>query len=111
MRRRSFVASGLGLLAAAATGGLARIARGPIVSAAHAGPPQGKWISLVPFPEPPFEELTGAAANGKFYASQGLLPGFRRRTMPLRPLPDHGARSLGSWPPIARRDGDVSRPR
>ncbi len=44
--------------------------------AAPGAPPQGRWISLAPFPEP-FEELEGAAANGKLYASQGLLPGFK----------------------------------
>ncbi len=77
MRRRSFVASGLGLIAGVATEGLTGVARGTVARAAQAGPPQGKWISLAPFPEPPFEELAGAAANGKLYASQGQLPGFR----------------------------------
>ncbi len=76
MRRRSFVASGLGLIAGVATGGLTGVGRGTVARAAQPGPPQGKWISLAPLPEA-LEEVFGGVANGKLYASQGLLPGFR----------------------------------
>ncbi len=76
--------SGLGLMAAAAAQGLVGTVRGlgvqPTVALAAqgdpAGPPQGKWIRLAPLPQPN-GELIGAAINGKLYASQGLLPGFK----------------------------------
>ena len=80
MRRRTFVASGLGLMAAAASQGLvwtfdrgAALAQSAI---AAARPPQGKWIRLAPFPRA-MGELLGVAIEGKLYASQGLLPGFK----------------------------------
>src|SRR3989441_4467949 len=86
MRRRTFVASGLGLVAAAAGQDLvatftgvslrAQPAGAPGASRNPAGPPQGKWIRLAPFPQAT-GELLGAAINGKLYASQGLLPGFK----------------------------------
>jgi hypothetical protein len=86
MRRRTFVASGLGLMAAAAGQELlgtftgvslrAQPAGAPTASRNPAGPPQGKWIRLAPFPQPT-GELLGAAIDGKLYASQGLLPGFK----------------------------------
>src|SRR2546425_13172005 len=86
MRRRTFVASGLGLVAAAAGQDLvatftgvslrAQPAGAPGASRNPAGPPQGKWIRLAPFPQAT-GELLGAATNGKLYASQGLLPGFK----------------------------------
>jgi N-acetylneuraminic acid mutarotase len=40
------------------------------------GPPQGNWIMLAPFPQAT-GELLGVAINGKLYAAQGLLPGFK----------------------------------
>jgi len=40
------------------------------------GPPQGKWIRLAPLPQAT-GELLGVAINGKLYAAQGLLPGFK----------------------------------
>src|SRR6266404_9800586 len=86
MRRRTFVASGLGLAAAAAGQGLvwtfnesgprAQPAIAPGARGNAAGPPQGKWIRLAPFPQAT-GELLGVAINGKLYASQGLLPGFK----------------------------------
>jgi N-acetylneuraminic acid mutarotase len=78
MHRRTFVASGLGLVAAMAgetlTGNFIRAARAQ--PAAAATPPRGKWVKLAPFPQP-IGELLGAAVDGKLYASQGLLPGFK----------------------------------
>src|SRR5437868_8458482 len=86
MRRRKFVATGLGLMAAAAGQGFVGSFNGmglraqPAVTPAAprnpAGPPQGKWIRLAPFPQAT-GELLGAAINGKLYAAQGLLPGFK----------------------------------
>ena len=86
MRRRKFVASGLGLIAATAGQGLvgsfngvglrAQPAVAPAAPRSPAGPPQGKWIRLAPFPQAT-GELLGAAINGKLYAAQGLLPGFK----------------------------------
>ena len=86
MRRRTFVASGLRLIAAAAgqefvgtfTGLSLRAqpAGAPAASRNPAAPPQGKWIKLAPFPQAT-GELLGAAIDGKLYASQGLLPGFK----------------------------------
>jgi N-acetylneuraminic acid mutarotase len=86
MRRRTFVASGLGLMAAVAGQELvgtfagvslrAQPAGAPTASRNPAGPPQGKWIRLAPFPQAT-GELLGAAIDGKLYASQGLLPGFK----------------------------------
>ena len=80
MRRRTFVASGLGLMAATASQGLvwtfdrgAALAQSAI---AAVRPPQGKWIRLAPFPRA-MGELLGVAIDGKLYASQGLLPGFK----------------------------------
>jgi N-acetylneuraminic acid mutarotase len=86
MRRRTFVASGLRLVATAAAEGIVGAFNGCGVRAqplgapgsqrSVAGPPQGKWIRLAPFPQPT-GELLGAAINGKLYATQGLLPGFK----------------------------------
>ena len=85
MRRRIFVASGLGLMAGAASGGLAGIFAAPSLRAQPAptpavatpgGQPQGKWIRLASLPQGT-GELLGVAINGKVYASQGLLPGFK----------------------------------
>lgn len=76
MLRRSFVASGLGLLAGAAVDGLAWAERGPramTAQAAAAGVSQGKWISLAPFPEA-LEEVYGATVDGKLYVFTGLIP-------------------------------------
>jgi N-acetylneuraminic acid mutarotase len=76
------MASGLGLMAAAATHGVLGVGQRtyPTVALAAqgdpAGPPQGKWITLAPLPRA-IGELLGAAINGKLYASQGLLPGFK----------------------------------
>jgi N-acetylneuraminic acid mutarotase len=49
----------------------------PAVALAQSAPgaPQGRWVSLAPFPEPT-PELAGAAVAGKFYAIQGQRPGF-----------------------------------
>src|SRR5438445_10757407 len=80
MRRRTFVASGAGLMAAAASQGLVGTLTGlhaqPAVPAAPAGPPKGKWIRLAAIPQAN-GELLGVAIDGKLYASQGLLPGFK----------------------------------
>lgn len=86
MRRRIFVTSGLGLMAAAAGEGLVGTFRKADLHAQPTGapasprdtpmPPQGKWIRLAPFPQPT-GELLGAALDGKLYATQGLLPGFK----------------------------------
>src|SRR2546423_14973834 len=86
MRRRKFVASGLGLMAAAAGQGFvgsfngmglrAQPAVAPAAPRNPAGPPQGKGIRLAPFPQST-GELLGAAINGKLYAAHGLLSGFK----------------------------------
>src|SRR2546422_2683171 len=80
MRRRTFVASGVGLMAAAASQGLVATLTGlhaqPAVPAAPAGPPKGKWVRLAAIPQAN-GELLGVAVDGKLYASQGLLPGFK----------------------------------
>ena len=80
MRRRNFLASGLGLIAAAASEGLVGTFNGIGLRAQPpvtlAGPPHGKWVRLAPFPQAT-GELLGVAINGKLYASQGLLPGFK----------------------------------
>src|SRR5689334_25057077 len=83
MRARNFVISGLGLIAAAASLGLlgtftgAELRAQPAaVPASPAGPPQGKWIRLAPLPQAT-GELLGVAIEGKVYAAQGLLPGFK----------------------------------
>ena len=71
MRRRTLLASAMGALASGGRwgqGGVALAQGGP-------GSPQGRWMSLAPFPEPT-PELAGAAANGKLYALQGQRPGF-----------------------------------
>src|SRR5215470_13537080 len=83
MRRRTFVVSGLGLVAGA-TGerlvglipaALAQPAPAPATLAAPPAP-QGKWIRLAALPQST-GELLAVAVNGKLYASQGLLPGFK----------------------------------
>ncbi len=81
MRRRTFVASGLGLIVVAASQGLVMGVRAqPVVAPSVPGvpprPPQGKWVKLAPMPQA-VAELLGAAVNGKIYASQGQLPGFK----------------------------------
>src|SRR5438093_10669400 len=83
MRRRNFVASGLGMIAAAAGQAVVWTFRGDSVLAQPAvtqpttrNAPQGKWVKLAPFPHAT-GELLGVAINGKLYASQGLLPGFK----------------------------------
>jgi N-acetylneuraminic acid mutarotase len=86
MHRRNFVASGLGLMAAVAGQRLVWTFKGeglraqPAVAQAPprnpAGPPQGKWIRLAPFPQAT-GELLAVAINGKLCAAQGLLPGFK----------------------------------
>ena len=83
MRRRTFVASGLGLVAGAAgerlvglfPAALAQPAPAPSTLAPPPAP-QGKWIRLAPLPQST-GELLAVAVNGKLYASQGLLPGFK----------------------------------
>ena len=83
MRRRKFVASGEGLIVAAAGQGIVGTFSGSGLRAQPApapaamrNPPQGKWIRLAPFPQAT-GELLGVAINGKLYAAQGLLPGFK----------------------------------
>src|SRR3989442_10816005 len=80
MRRRTFVASGVGLMAAAASQGLVATLTGlhaqPAVPAAPAVPPRGKWVRLAAIPQAN-GELLGVAIDGRLYASQGLLPGFK----------------------------------
>jgi N-acetylneuraminic acid mutarotase len=82
MHRRKFVASGVGLIAAAAGQGLAWTFNGmslraqPAVAPAIPRSPQGKWVKLAPFPQAT-GELLGVAINGRLYAAQGLLPGFK----------------------------------
>src|SRR5258706_6059311 len=68
MQRRSFVLSSFGLLAASA------VHRN--IAFARAAAPQGKWVKLAPVPRAN-GEILGIAVNGKLYASQGLLPGFK----------------------------------
>src|SRR5215475_11383401 len=83
MRRRTVVASGLGLLAGTVSGGLtgfltAREVLAQPVASGSAAPPQGKWIRLAPLPlAQGTAELLGVAVNGKIYAVQGQLPGFK----------------------------------
>src|SRR6202162_3319521 len=82
MRRRKFVVSGLGLIAAAAGQGLVGTFDGmglraqPAVAPAIPRSPQGKWVKLASFPQAT-GELLGGAINGKLCAAQGLLPGFK----------------------------------
>lgn len=79
MRRRSFITSTLGVTAGSAIGGLGAVARGlPAITAqgTPAGIPQGKWVTLAPFPEA-LEEVGGAAVGGKLYIFGGLLPGWK----------------------------------
>ncbi|HEV2358749.1 MAG TPA: kelch repeat-containing protein [bacterium] len=82
MRRRTLLASAVGALTANAIDrmmpGRWGSGSGSVAFAqVSPGGPQGRWIPpLAPVPQPT-EELAGAAANGKLYATQGLLPGFR----------------------------------
>jgi len=79
MRRRTFVASGLGLMTGAASevlSGLISTALAQPAPAPAPPAPQGKWIRLAPLPQGT-GELLAVAVNGKLYASQGLLPGFK----------------------------------
>src|SRR2546422_10090393 len=80
MRRRTFVASGVGLMAVAASQGLVGtltdLHAQPAVPAAPAGPPKGKWMRLAAIPQAT-GGLLGGAIDGRLYASQGLLPGFK----------------------------------
>src|SRR5438445_273893 len=79
MRRRTFVASGLGLLETAASQGLvwtfdnglrAQPATTPGTRSNATGSPQGKWIRLAPFPQAT-GELLGVAINGKIFVIVG----------------------------------------
>ncbi len=70
MQRRTFVLSSLGLLAAST------VHRNIAFAQAAARAPQGKWVRLAPVPRAT-GEILGVAVNGKVYASQGLLPGFK----------------------------------
>jgi N-acetylneuraminic acid mutarotase len=54
----------------------ARLRAQPASAPPGVDPPQGKWIRLAAFPQAT-GELLGAAVNGKLYATQGLLPGFK----------------------------------
>ena len=79
MDRRTFVASGLGLAAAAA--GVAICGTFPGELKAQPAPqggraPQGKWVRLAPLPQA-VAELLGVAINGRLCACQGQLPGFK----------------------------------
>src|SRR5215468_10825827 len=76
MHRRTFVASGAGLVAGAAAGGFAGLLTAPSLHAQSLPAPQGKWVRLAPLPQG-VGELLGVAVNGKLVASQGLLPGFK----------------------------------
>lgn len=84
MHRRTFVASGAGLFAGVASEALVGllVARGvhaqqaPGLATAPVKAPQGKWVPLAPLPQAT-GELLGVSANGKIYAAQGLLPGFK----------------------------------
>src|SRR5205823_242458 len=82
VRRRTFVASSLGLIAGTAGGALvgllgSRELRAQPAAAPTAPPaPQGKWIRLAPLPQGT-GELLGVPVNGRIVASQGLLPGFK----------------------------------
>ena len=108
MRRRTFVASGLGLVASAAGQGLVSTVMGDGVLAqtATAPPiarnaPQGKWIRLAPFPQAT-GELLGVALNGKLYAAQGLLPGFKPAGLVYEYDPASDAWALEARTPTAR---------
>ena len=75
MHRRTFVASGAGMLA----GGLVSLLTAPSARAQPASAPsvpQGKWVRLAPLPQG-VGELLGVAVNGKLIAAQGQLPGFK----------------------------------
>ncbi len=78
MNRRDFMASGLGVAAAAAAEKVVGAFQVTPVMAqgAPGGVSQGKWVSLAPFPEA-LEETTCAAVGGKLYGMTGLLPGFK----------------------------------
>src|ERR1700687_5557725 len=82
MHRRKFVASGVGLIAAAAGQAVVWTFNGmslraqPAVAPPIPRSPQGKWVKVAPFPQAT-GELLGVAINGKLYAAQGLLPGFK----------------------------------
>ena len=80
MHRRTFVASGVGLIAAAASQGVVWTFKGDLRAQPTVAPvsrlPQGKWVRLAPFPQAT-GELLGVAINGKLCAAQGLLPGFK----------------------------------
>jgi N-acetylneuraminic acid mutarotase len=81
VHRRQFLASGLGMVAAAAAGRLTgtvrdaavRAAQGTHAMAPSSGAPQGKWVSLAPFPEA-LEEVGGASVGGNLYVFGGLRP-------------------------------------
>src|SRR3977135_933957 len=73
MRRRTFVASAVGLMAAAAVDRRAALAQ---PATAPARPPEGKVVRAAPCPRA-IGEFLGVAINGKLHASQGLLPGFK----------------------------------
>jgi N-acetylneuraminic acid mutarotase len=80
MRRRTLLASAAGALAAGAVERTVPRFRavgpgGVALAQSAAGTPQGRWVTLAPFPEPT-PELAGAAALGKLYVLQGQRPGF-----------------------------------
>ena len=81
MRRRTLLASAVGALAAGAVGRVAPVrwgagpGTGAVAFAQGAGAPQGRWVTLAPFPEPT-PELAGGSVNGKLYAIEGQRPGF-----------------------------------
>jgi N-acetylneuraminic acid mutarotase len=82
VRRRTFVGSGLGLIASTAGAALASVlvsreARAQAATASAAPPaPQGKWVRLAPLPVGT-AELLGVAVGSKLVAAQGQLPGFK----------------------------------
>src|SRR5437879_11989849 len=85
MRRRTFVASGLGLMATAASQGFvwtvdeglrAQPATAPGTRSNATGSPQGKGIRLAPFPQATGER-PGVASNGQPYPAQGPWPGSK----------------------------------
>ena len=85
MRRRTFLASSLGLMTGVVGEGLTTMlctrearAQATAAVASPSMPPQGKWIRLAPLPQVQgTSELLGVAVNGKIYAVQGQLPGFK----------------------------------
>ena len=76
MHRRRLLSSSLGLVTGAVVERFAGAVQGTPARAAQSGPagiPQGKWISLAPFPEA-LEEVYGAGVDGRLYVFTGLIP-------------------------------------